>query len=106
MRLEDPELRTSFSGKELRNFFLLSSAWLGWLFSSAGTVIQTPLWSDHDNDSGLRMVSKRFLKAAHRRGVPVQCWTINDPEKMRELIALGVDGITTDRPDLLKEVAP
>ncbi len=30
--------------------------------------------------------------------------TINDPEKMRELIDLGVDGITTDRPDLLKEV--
>lgn len=104
MRLEAPELTTSLSGEELRNFFLLSSAWLGWLFSTSARVIQMPVWSNHDNDSGIRMVTKRFLKAAHGRGITVQCWTINDPDQMRELIALGVDGITTDRPDLLKEV--
>lgn len=40
----------------------------------------------------------------HRRGVAVQVWTINDPCEMRRLIRMGVDGIITDRPDLLKTV--
>ena len=34
----------------------------------------------------------------------MQVWTINDPDEMRAFIAMGVDGITTDRPDVLNEV--
>jgi glycerophosphoryl diester phosphodiesterase len=36
--------------------------------------------------------------------VVVQPWTINEPDEMRRLIAMGVHGINTDRPDLLLEV--
>jgi glycerophosphoryl diester phosphodiesterase len=53
---------------------------------------------------GLRVVDRRLVAAAHDRGLQVHVWTVNHPEEMTELLDLGVDGIITDRPDLLKEV--
>ncbi len=53
---------------------------------------------------GMRVISRRFIRSAHRRGLPVLAWTINRPENMRRLIEWGADGIVTDRIDLLKEV--
>ena len=44
------------------------------------------------------------VKSLRKAGYPVIPWTINDKEDMRRIIALGVDGIITDRPDLLLEV--
>lgn len=100
-----PELATSFSGREVRDFYLLSRACLATIFfRSRGRVMQMPLWSDHDHDRGLRLVHPGLLVAAHARGLLVHVWTINDPALMRELIDLGVDGITTDRPDILAQV--
>ena len=52
----------------------------------------------------VRLVDRRFLAAAHRRGLPVHVWTIDDPAEMERLLDLGVDGIMTDRPAVLKEV--
>ncbi len=37
----------------------------------------------------------------HAQGITVIAWTVDDPATMRELVAIGVDGITTNRPDLL-----
>ncbi len=51
-----------------------------------------------------RLVDERFVAAARRRGMPIHVWTIDDPNVMRELLDLGVDGIMTDRPAVLKEV--
>ena len=42
----------------------------------------------------------RLIAAAHSHGVEIHVWTVNDVERMRELIAMGVDGIVTDRADL------
>lgn len=53
---------------------------------------------------GIKVVDKRFVKGAHRSGAQVHVWTINDPDEMNALLDLGVDGIVTDRPDLLREV--
>lgn len=50
------------------------------------------------------MVDARYLRRMHRRGYRVFVWTVNDPEDMRRLLDLGVDGIITDRPDLLLDV--
>lgn len=49
---------------------------------------------------GVRVLSPRLLRAAHRHGVEVHVWTINDEADMRRLLALGVDGIVTDRADV------
>jgi len=40
----------------------------------------------------------------HRLGIPVHAWTVDDEEEMRALLAIGVDGIVTDRPDVLAHV--
>ncbi len=50
--------------------------------------------------SGIRVLTKPLLDAAHRRGVEVHVWTVNDVDEMRRLVALGVDGVVTDRADL------
>jgi glycerophosphoryl diester phosphodiesterase len=44
------------------------------------------------------------VEALHAEGFKIVPWTTNDPVKMRALIALGVDGIISDRPDLLQKV--
>ena len=45
-----------------------------------------------------------FVKAAHRAGLPIHVWTVNDEATMRKLLDLGVDGIMTDRPRTLRSV--
>jgi glycerophosphoryl diester phosphodiesterase len=50
------------------------------------------------------LVDERFLAAAHRRSMPVHIWTIDEPDEMNRLLDLGVDGIMTDRPAVLKDV--
>ncbi|QAY62718.1 glycerophosphodiester phosphodiesterase [Xylanimonas allomyrinae] len=52
----------------------------------------------------LPVVDARTVAAAHAAGRQVHVWTVNDAEQMRHLLDLGVDGIVTDRADLLKDV--
>lgn len=49
-------------------------------------------------------VDRRFVKAAHHAGLPVHVWTVDDQAEMESLLDLGVDGIMTDRPRVLKAV--
>ncbi len=44
------------------------------------------------------------IAALHEQGIKVVPWTTNDPEKMRAIIRMGVDGLISDRPDLLQKV--
>ncbi|WP_402465231.1 glycerophosphodiester phosphodiesterase family protein [Isoptericola aurantiacus] len=53
---------------------------------------------------GLTVVDARTVAAAHAAGRHVHVWTINDPAEMRRLLDLGVDGLVTDRADLLRDV--
>jgi len=52
----------------------------------------------------LRVTTERMIAQFHRAGVEVHVWTINDPQRMGELLGMGVDGIVTDRADLALEV--
>ena len=52
----------------------------------------------------LVIVDRRFLATCHRRGMQVHVWTIDDPAEMHRLLDLGVDGLMTDRPAVLKQV--
>lgn len=50
----------------------------------------------------INLASQRFIKRAHRLGLPVHYWTIDDPEHMHRLIKNGADGIMTDHPKRLR----
>jgi glycerophosphoryl diester phosphodiesterase len=50
------------------------------------------------------LVDARFVQAARRRHLPVHVWTIDEPAEMHRLLDLGVGGIFTDRPTVLKNV--
>jgi glycerophosphoryl diester phosphodiesterase len=53
---------------------------------------------------GVTLVDPRFIRAAQRRGIQIHVWTIDDRDEMVRLLDLGVDGIMTDRPAVLREV--
>ena len=50
------------------------------------------------------IVTPQFIAHAHRAGLPVRVWTIDDPAEMAQLLSWGADGIISDRPDLAVEV--
>lgn len=66
-----------------------------------GQALQVP---ERDPRTGLRVVSRGMVRAAHRRGAHVHVWTINASDDMERLIDLGVDGLVTDDIGTLKEV--
>jgi glycerophosphoryl diester phosphodiesterase len=68
-------------------------------YTPQADILQLPeMWR------GRRIVSPRLVREAHRRNIPVQVWTVDDPADMRRLLSWGVDGIQSDRPDLLADV--
>ena len=78
---------------------LVKAAWLGRRAQSPHVALQIPA------RPGLApLVTRRTVRAYHRMGLAVQVWTINRPVQMESLLDRGVDGIMTDRPDLLREV--
>lgn len=90
---------TSASGDEIRNF--LFGSWAGatrWM-RPAYVALQVP-----ETWRGVRVVSPRLIAAAHRRGLDVHVWTIDDAATMERLLAWNVDGVMSDRPDLLARV--
>ncbi|MGX7679673.1 glycerophosphodiester phosphodiesterase family protein [Jatrophihabitans sp. DSM 45814] len=52
----------------------------------------------------LRLVDRTFIESARERGFEVHVWTVNRRSEMHRLLDLGVDGIMTDRADVLREV--
>ena len=78
---------------------LVKAAWLGRRTGTDNAALQIP------PRSGLvPLVTRRTVKAYHRMGLAVHVWTVDDPRQMRRLLDRGVDGIMTDRPDVLRGV--
>jgi glycerophosphoryl diester phosphodiesterase len=77
----------------------MSKVFLGRLYSPAFYALQVP-----EESSGITVMTAQFVRAAHERNLHVEPWTIDDPEQMKLYIDWGVDGIITDRPDLMLEV--
>src|ERR1700722_6963747 len=72
-----------------------------WVHAEAHGGTLKPELSPVDGTVLNKEVPVEALQAAGFRVVP---WTTNDPEKMRAQIRMGVDGIITDRPDILQQV--
>ncbi len=72
---------------------------LGRLYTPPVDVFQVP-----ERRGPLAVVTSRFVEEAHRRNMPVHVWTVDDEPSMRRLLALGVDAIQSDRPDVLARV--
>ena len=53
---------------------------------------------------GFPVVTPAFIKEAHKQNKFVHVWTIDEEDEMNRLIKLGVDGLMTDKPSVLKKV--
>jgi glycerophosphoryl diester phosphodiesterase len=94
-----PRTCTAAGVRETRIFYLLNQAHLSRLFHPLFNAFQVP-----ERFGRLRLVTPHFIQTAHRKGLMVHVWTVNEMEDMRRLIEWGVDGIITDYPDRGAEV--
>ncbi|GGR59225.1 glycerophosphodiester phosphodiesterase [Streptomyces roseolus] len=97
-RLAGPRLATSYGVTGVAALRLRSLGLPAPLRAGA-VAAQVP-----ETQGGVRVVDRRFVRAAHARGLQVHVWTVNDPERMESLLDLGVDGIMTDHLETLREV--
>jgi glycerophosphoryl diester phosphodiesterase len=89
----------SASSQELMQFYLCHRARAVALCGVQVDAFQMP-----EYHLGRRVVTPRLIREAHRRNVPVHVWTVDGADDMRRLLRWGVDGIVTDRPDVLARV--
>lgn len=102
LRLLSKPVATSAGGPTVVGFLLGSATRSASLTRAAlGGVhcLQVP-----ERSGTVRVVTERSVAAAHAAGVQVHVWTVNDPADMHRLLDLGVDGIVSDRSDLLRGV--
>lgn len=66
---------------------------------AAGNAAQVPV-----RQGRVTIVTRGLIARAHRLGIKVHVWTIDDPKEMDRLLDLGVDGLMTDRPTVLRKV--
>jgi glycerophosphoryl diester phosphodiesterase len=90
---------TSAAGQEARLFWLVSRLGLTRFLRPSYDALQMP-----PRHGPFSVVDRRFVQAAHRLGIEVHVWTVDESEDMRRLLTLGVDGLMSDRPDLLVDV--
>lgn len=98
-RAECPEVATSSAKNETTIFVLLTKAFSGGFYSPKFYSLQVP-----EESGGITVMTESFVRAAHARNLAVEPWTINDEETMRKFIEWGVDGLITDRPDIMLNV--
>lgn len=65
----------------------------------SGLAVQAPV-----SFRGVPVINERFIEQAHADRLVVHAWTIDEPDEMHRLLDLGVDGIMTDRPTVLRSV--
>jgi glycerophosphoryl diester phosphodiesterase len=97
-----PEVATSASRGEVTKFVILGKLFLSGLVAPEYQSIQPPY--DPEESYNIPIMTRRFIREAHAKNIKVEPWTVNDPDLMRQYIEWGVDGIITDRPDLMVEI--
>lgn len=119
IRKADAEHRTligSFYDRRIARFRRITQ---GRVAVSAGPTAATAMWSASRagrkirrsvqayqlpfNYRGFR-IDEKLIDSVHRAGAHIHLWTVNEADDMRRFLDMGVDGIVTDRPDILNEV--
>jgi glycerophosphoryl diester phosphodiesterase len=85
--------------QEAKKFVILHKLFMRNLYKTNVDAFQLPL-----QEGNLDLTQPILISGAHRLGLQVHYWTVNDRETMERLINLGADGIITDRPDLLLNI--
>jgi glycerophosphoryl diester phosphodiesterase len=95
VRALEPRVATSAAREEVR--WALYRSWCGWPVSRVGYAgYQVPELAGRT-----RVVSPRFVDCAHAAGLGVQVWTVDSEDDARRLLDWRVDGLITDRPDII-----
>jgi len=98
VREYEPGIKTGAAREETR--WALYRSWVAWpLGRTAYSELQVP-----ERAGSTVIVTPRFIAHAHRAGLPVNVWTVNDEADMRRLLSWGVDGLISDRPDIATRV--
>lgn len=95
-RYSKGRVAVSAGRQEFKNFVVFHKFFLKNLYVPHVDSFQIPT-----EDSGFDLTDKRLINGAHRLGMQIHYWTIDDPKTMKKLIDAGADGILTNRPDLL-----
>ncbi len=93
-----PRIPTNFSSREVAAF-LQALAANDDRYAPPGDALQIPV-----EYGSWRLVTPECIAFAHRLGIEVDVWTVNEEAEMRELLALGVDGLISDYPARLLAV--
>jgi len=97
--LAGPEIATSLGRRDVLRLRVSSLAGTRPRLPASAAAAQVPV-----RFGRLTVVDRRFVTRAHRLGLQVHVWTIDDPAEMHRLLDLGVDGIMTDRIEVLRDV--
>lgn len=95
--LSQGQIATGAGRNEIAQFTIAHKMGLPFLYRHRSTALEIPVKSN-----GINLKDRRLIAGAHRLGLDVHYWTIDDQAEMRELIEMGADGIFTNRPDQLK----
>jgi glycerophosphoryl diester phosphodiesterase len=94
-----PEAATSATAMEAIPFYWLYRLYLESIYTPPAHVLMVPHYYRKKE-----VITPRFVKAVHQKNIRIQVWTVNRTDRMKHLLAMGVDGIMTDYPDRLIEL--
>lgn len=97
--LNKASIATAASARQIFIFLTLTRLRFDFLYTPDTDAFQAPR-----KLCGVKVLSRRFIREAHKSNIAVHSWIINEQKKMRQLVKMGVDGIITDYPDQCREV--
>lgn len=101
-KIQDKVVIVSFYAKVIKKVRQLSNIKTGFIFSR---LKPNPIAIASKADIVLphyRLVTKKLIKEAHNKKLEVIAWTVDDKKLAFNLVSFGIDGIATNKPDLLK----